>query len=203
MSTSTFRLPAFLVSVALLVSTTGFTEAPVSTTAPTSSADFQSSVDFHPMQQMFLLKKVKPDVQRIGVIWKKGVADQEAKLEAIRRAVATIQGKLFVAYVESKADVGGQFRQLARKHDVQALWVVENDGIVDAAAPRQYLIENAAKSGIPLLAPTEDWVSAGAPMAVRKEGDIFRILLNEPAANATSIKVPAKYKSQTKLIAAK
>ena len=197
MSTSTFRLPAFLVSVALLVSMAGFTEAPVSTTASTSS------VDFHPMQQMFLLKKVKPDVQRVGVIWKKGVADQEAKLEAIRRAVATIQGQLFVAYVESKSDVGGQFRQLARKHDVQVLWVVENDGIVDAGAPRQYLIENAAKHGIPLLAPTEDWVSAGAPMAVRKEGDTFRILLNEPAADATSIKVPAKYESQTKLIAAK
>lgn len=155
----------------------------------------------HPIQQMYYLKKMKPDVKRVGVIWKKGAAKQEQKLNVIKRAIASIQGKLFLGYVTETSDVGEKFRLLTRKHDVQALWVVENDGIVNSSAPRQYLIKNAVQQGIPLLAPTKDWVTAGAPFAIEKSGGSYRILMNEPAAKATSLDVPEKYKSKTKLVA--
>jgi putative ABC transport system substrate-binding protein len=156
---------------------------------------------FHPIQQMYFLKKAKPDVERIGVLWKEGVGDQEEKLQTMQRAAAAIQGQLFLAYVESASDVGPQFRELTREHNIDALWIVENDGIVDAATPRQYLIANALKQGIPLVAPTEAWVSEGAPMAVRKIGNQFHIVLNERAAAATALEVPAEYESVTELVA--
>jgi putative ABC transport system substrate-binding protein len=91
---------------------------------------------------------------------------------------------------------------MTRQHDVQALWIVENDGIVNASTPQKYLIENAVKEGIPLLAPTKDWVDAGAPLAIGKANGEVEIMLNEPAADATGLQVPNEYKSRTQPVVA-
>lgn len=154
------------------------------------------------VQQMFFLNKMRPDVERIGLIWKRGAADQEKTIERANRAVASINSKLYVGYVKDKSDVAEQFRVMTREHDVQAIWVIENDGVVNAAAPREYLIKNTIRQGIPLVAPSRDWVDAGAPVAIAKNGGAIQILLNEQAAKATALKVPEKYQSNTELIAA-
>lgn len=154
------------------------------------------------IQQLFYLKKMKPDVERIGVIWKDGIPGQEDRLEEAKRAAATIEGKLFVAYVDDKSDVPEKFRAMTEKHDVQTLWILENDGVVSASAPQKYLIENAVKKGIPLLAPTMEWVDAGAPMALGKSNGEVEIMLNKPAAEATGLQVPDEYKSRTNPVVA-
>lgn len=154
------------------------------------------------IQQMFFLKKMRPDVERVGLIWKRGVEGQKKTIERANRAVASIEAKLYVGYVEDKSGVADQFRTLTRKHDVQALWIIENDGVVNASAPRKFLIKNTIKKGIPLLAPSRDWVDAGAPVAIAKKDGSVQILLNEAAANATALEVPEKYQSNTELIAA-
>lgn len=189
------RPSALLVAVLCAAVAVGFS-------VPDAPAPPPAQDGFHPLQQMFFLKKSKPAVERIGVIWKKGAPGQAAKLESMRRAAASIQGKLIVAYVSRPSEIASQYRQLTRKHDVEALWIVENDGLVDGSVPRQYLIENATKAGIPLLAPSKDWVTDGAPMAVEKQGDAFSILINEPAAAAAALSVPAEFKAQMHLVAA-
>lgn len=153
------------------------------------------------VQQMFFLNKMRSDVERVGLIWKQGAANQEQMIERANRAVASIEGKLYVGYVEDKSGVAEQFRVLTRKHDVQAIWVIENDGVVNASAPRKYLIKNTIKEGIPLVAPSRDWVDAGAPVTIAKNGGAIQILLNERAAEATALEVPEKYQSNTELIA--
>ncbi len=153
------------------------------------------------VQQMFFLNKMRSDVERVGLIWKQGAANQEQMIERANRAVASIDGKLYVGYVEDKSGVAEQFRVLTRKHDVQAIWVIENDGVVNASAPRKYLIKNTIKEGIPLVAPSRDWVDAGAPVTIAKNGGAIQILLNERAAEATALEVPEKYQSNTELIA--
>ena len=154
------------------------------------------------VQQAFFLKKLKPDLERVGVLWKKGAPNQERKLRSIESAAASIQAKLFVAYVEDKSEVPEKFRLLSREHDVQALWIIENDGVVDASVPKEYLIENTVKEGIPLMAPTTSWVDAGAPFTVQEDGGKVQIMLNEPAAVATGLQVPDEYKSRTRPIVA-
>ena len=186
----------------------GTAPAPVgsSSTADANSTDALPNVTASQsaglVQQMFFLNKMRPDVERIGLIWKRGAADQEKTIERANRAVASINSKLYVGYVEGKSDVAEQFRVLTREHDVQAIWVIENDGVVDAAAPREYLIKNTIRKGIPLVAPDRDWVDAGAPVAIAKSGGAIQILLNEQAAKATALEVPEKYQSNTELIAA-
>lgn len=152
--------------------------------------------------QLYHLKEMKPDVKRIGLICKKGVPGQKEMLRGAERAAASIEGKLFVGYVRTEDGVPSAFRTLNREHDVQALWIVENDGVVNAAVPQKYLVENAVKNGIPLLAPTRGWVNAGAPMTLEKSGGETEIVLNKPAANATGLQVPAEYEPRTTPIVA-
>ncbi len=154
------------------------------------------------VQQMFFLNKMRPDVERVGLIWKRGVSGQEKTIERANRAVASIEGKLYVGYVEDKSSVAEQFRVLTREHDVQAIWIIENDGVVNASAPREYLIKNTIKQGIPLVAPSRDWVDAGAPVTIAENNGSVQILLNEQAAKATALEVPEEYQSNTELIAA-
>jgi putative ABC transport system substrate-binding protein len=152
--------------------------------------------------QLFHLKKMKPDVKRVGLICRKGIPGHRETLRDAKQAAASIDAKLFVGYVETKSAVPKAFRTLNRKHDVQALWVVESTGVVNASVPRKYLIEKAVEEGIPLLAPTRDWVDAGAPVTLEKNSEKTEIVVNKPAASATGLQVPAKYKSRTTPIAA-
>ncbi|MFB6272202.1 MAG: ABC transporter substrate binding protein, partial [Salinibacter sp.] len=174
-----------LVPLALLL--LGATVPPVLSDGPASDGRTRVKDDVGLIQQMFFLQKMKPDLKRIGLIWKKGVANQKAKLKTAKRAVASIGGKLFVGYVEDKSEVADNFRLLTGKHDVQALWIIENDGIVNASAPQKYLTKNAIEEGIPLLAPTQDWVDAGAPLSIVRANGEIQIMLNEPAAKATGL----------------
>jgi putative ABC transport system substrate-binding protein len=155
------------------------------------------------LQQLFLLKKLKPDVKRVGIILKKGASDQKSELKTAERAAASIQGKLFVGHVEKASDVAEQFRLMTREYNIHALWIIENDGVVNGSTSKQYLIENAVKEGIPLLAPTSDWVDAGAPLSIAESDGDLELLINEPAAAATGLEVPKKYESQaTPVVAA-
>lgn len=190
------RLSLLLVLTTLLFGTT----SPHAPSENPANAPVESDVGL--IKQLFLLQKMKPDVQRVGLIWKKDVANQEAKLRTTKRAAASIGGKLFVGYVEDKSEVAEKFRLLTRKHDVQALWIIENDGIVDASAPRKYLVENAIEKGVPLLAPSQDWVDAGAPLTIARLDGEIRIMLNEPAADATGLQIPEKFEEKTKPIVA-
>lgn len=191
------RFFTLLAPVALLLLGTSFSENPLDNRQGTRSGD---EVGF--IQQLYFLNKMKPEIKRVGVLWKKGAPNQEKKLKTIKRAVASIKGKLFLGYVQSKSDVPDQFRRLVQEHDAQLLWIVENDGIVDGPTPKQYLIENSVKRGVPLLAPSSDWVDAGAPVSIAKSEGKFQFMMNEPAAAATGLEVPSKYESQAKPVVA-
>lgn len=154
------------------------------------------------IQQLFFLKKLKPDAERIGLLWKKGLPDQESKIKSAKRAAASIDGKLYMGYVQERSDVAEQFRRLVRKHDVDVLWIVENDGVVNGSTSKQYLIENSVERGVPLVAPTSEWVDAGAPLSFTKSDGKTQLVINEPAAKATGLEVPEKYESQTTAVAA-
>ncbi len=82
-----------------------------------------------PMQQMFIMKEIMPDVERLGIIWYKETRDEEV-LTKIRRAGTSLKVQLFLAEVSELSDIAPHFRVLLRKHNIQVLWVVQNDGLV-------------------------------------------------------------------------
>lgn len=153
-----------------------------------------------PIQQMFLLKKMKPDVEKVGIIWAEDAPGHDELMPQIKRAANSSGVKLFVAYASSMKDVAGHFRSLKSEHGINALWIVDDTGVLSNDVARSFLIKNTTESGIPMLAPSQDWVTAGASVSLQKTDGEIQIVLNKAAAAATALAVPADYENQTQYL---
>jgi ABC-type uncharacterized transport system substrate-binding protein len=146
-----------------------------------------------------MLREVKPGLQRVGIVW--DVRGDEAVLQQALRAAQGYGVQVFRANVERNQDVGPAFRELHRTHRVQAVWVITDQGLVAAEPSRSFLVREAARAGVPVLAPSAGWVQSGAPIAVVAQGDGVRLVVNRAAADALSLTIPAKYASTTEFLA--
>ena len=154
-----------------------------------------------PMQQMFIMKEIMPDVERLGIFWDKEMHDEKV-LTKIQRAGTSLKVELFLAEVRELSDIAPHFRVLMRKHNIQALWVVQNDGLIDSSVGKSFLIKNAIKGGIPLFAPSEDWVDEGAFITMKEQDGKILLVVNKSVADALSLTVPQKYAEHTQFLAA-
>ena len=93
------------------------------------------------------------------------------------------------------------FRDLVRTNDIDVLWIVGDDKVVDSDIARKFLIKSATEHGIAVFAPSEKWVNAGAAVALAKDGDSIRLLVNKAAAQATALSIPEKYLERTQYLA--
>jgi hypothetical protein len=153
-----------------------------------------------PLQQLFVMKELKPDVQRVGILWDKSVSHDDI-LPQIQRAGASAGVKIFVAAVGEVKDIAPMFRDLVRTSQIDALWIVGTDRVVDTDIARKFLVKSAAEHGLPIFAPSEKWVAEGACVAFRKDGESIRLLVNRAAAQAASVKIPEKYLERTQFLA--
>lgn len=150
-----------------------------------------------PMQQLFLLKEVMPEVQRVGLIWSKSSSNHEALMPSIQRAAAASGVEVFVAYADAVADVAAGYRSLRQEHDVQVLWVLEETGAMDSNMARSFLIKESLKRSLPLLAPTEAWVNDGAALHLQERNGQVHLVANKSACDAMALAIPTKYSAQT------
>lgn len=153
-----------------------------------------------PTQQLFMLKEVKPDVKKVGVLWNEKSGQRDALMPKLNRAAAATQIELYVSYVGSIKDVGPRFRKLIRDNGIDVLWLVENDGVVDTKIAQSFLIEHAAKNGLPIVAPSPDWVNKGAAITFIEGAEGVQFVVNESVAKATSIVIPEKYQQRTEFL---
>lgn len=167
---------------------------PLTAAAPTS--------DVTPLQQVFIMKELKPDLERIGVLADKSVTEDEVIMSQINRAAAGAGVKVFLAAVESIRDVAPMYRGLRTNHDVQTVWVVTNGGAMSENASRKFVIKEAARDQLPVLAPTEEWVDEGATVALKIEDGQVRLIVNKATSEAVGLTIPAKYAARTAYLAA-
>lgn len=152
-------------------------------------------------QYLFVIKEVKPDVERIGIIWSDDAPDREARMSRLARTAANLDIQLVVATIGNLSDVASEYRRLVRDYDVDVLWVADPGTLIDAGSAQRFLVENAAKGGLPLIAPSSAWVQAGAPLTVLKRDGQIRLLVNEAAAQATALAIPDKYTATAEFLA--
>ena len=157
--------------------------------------------DATPMQQMFVIKELKPGIERVGIIWDPS-GNHDAIMEKIQRASTATGIKVFVGEASGLSDVGPQFRTLFREHKIEALWIVDNEGVISQSVARNFLIKEATQSGLPIFAPSRDWIDAGASVAVSKVDGSIQLFVNRAAADALSLQVPEKYLERTEYLAA-
>ncbi len=158
--------------------------------------------DVTPMQQLYMMKELKPDVERVGIIWNTNSPNKEVLLPKIQRAATSLSIKIFLAEVSEVQDVAPRFRDLARKREIQVLWIVEDDGVVNQSVVQEFLIKNATKSLIPLMAPSDTWVNAGATLTLKKGDSGIQLVVNKAAVDAMNLAIPAKYQETTEFLAA-
>nr|6K1Y_A Chain A, ABC-type uncharacterized transport system periplasmic component-like protein [Rhodothermus marinus DSM 4252] len=161
----------------------------------------ETETEVTPIQQLFLIKELKPGIARIGVIWDKNAANRDEVLPQLQRASAATGIKVVVAEVASLQEVAPQFRTLLRDHQVEALWVLEESGLLGQAAARSFLIKNATQAGMPVFAPSETWLKEGACVTWRKDAEGIRLVVNKAVAEAMGITIPAKYQDRTAFLA--
>ncbi len=152
-----------------------------------------------PNQQLFVLKTLKPDVKSVGLLVSARFAGDEAAMNGVRRAAAGAGFKIYLGTIETVRDVAAKFRDL-KGEGVDAIWVVEGDGIMGDRATRTFLIENTTRGRMPLLAPTEAWVTEGATAAVEKGGSGLNVAVNSKVLAALSISVPESLKSSATVV---
>ena len=62
------------------------------------------SPDVTPMQQMYIIKEIQPNIERLGIIWNKATHDEEVLLK-IRRAGTSLKVQLFLAEISDLSDI--------------------------------------------------------------------------------------------------
>jgi len=167
----------------------------VNTTAPAS----ESGVT--PLQQLFVAKEIKPDLERVGIIWKSGES-RDALMEQIKRAGASTNVKVFVAEADDMQDVAPRFRELTRDHKVQMIWVVQDDALLAQGVIKSFLVKSATEALVPLLVPNTEWVDAGGTVALERVDGSIKLVVNKKAIDAMSLTVPDKYQEGATYLAA-
>lgn len=154
-----------------------------------------------PGQQLFMLKELRPSLSKVGLIWDGALDDND--LKRAQRAAASHGIELLLAQVEGVRDVGPAFRELVRTHDIEALWILTDEGLTAREPSRGFVLREAARTGLPVLGPSEGWVHDGAALAVLEGADGVRLLVNKPVADALSLQVPEQYTAVTDFLASR
>ena len=95
----------------------------------------------------------------------------------------------------------GELRRAKAPVD-DVVWEIDaTDDVVNSRMGRDFLVKNAAGSGITLLAPDEAWVEAGAHLAVFQDGSSVRLKVNKRSADAASLTIPDQYLERTDYLA--
>lgn len=162
---------------------------------------FSNAPSVTPIQQLFVMKEIKPDVERVGVIWADDDGVQAELMPQLQKAGAGAGVTVFTADVNGLSDVAAAYRGLVRDNNIQVLWILTNDNVVASKNARKFLIKSTLEAGIPLLAPSDDWVDEGAPVSFKRGAEGVELVVNKAAAEALSLSFPEKYLARTQFLA--
>jgi len=82
-------------------------------------------------------------------------------------------------------------------------WILRDDELVSHNISRKFLIEQTTLKGIPLLAPSPQWVEEGALCHVALVDGKVKLQVNQKVAMALNISIPEKYSERTEFLAAR
>ncbi len=150
-----------------------------------------------PLQQLFMLKELKPDLKKIGVVISESNPNKAAILADVQKAGARTGITIVLAPINDINELGPKVRDLTRTYSVQALWVPGGDKVLDTDVARTYLAKSAAQDRLVLMAPSEEWVKKGACLTLQGQGEGVKIVVNKAIATSLAVNIPEKYKDKT------
>lgn len=105
-----------------------------------------------------LLRQIKPDVRRIGLVWNPAEANSEAATRLARTVIADLGWTLVEGNADSSTAAGEVARSVLSR-GVDALWISPDITVITAA---KSLIEAAQRAGVPVVASLPKLTAQGA-----------------------------------------
>lgn len=150
-----------------------------------------------PAQYFFILKRLAPQVQRVGILLEEDQEDQTNFLRQIDLAARANSCKVFVAKIKTLYDVAAQFQTLVSKYRVQVIWIPETGEILTSPVAQSYLIRKGMLNRILMIAPDSSWVDRGAGFTLIYGPRGFQPYANSNTLRALEISIPEEM--QTKI----
>lgn len=180
------RMLLFILLSTLIVSYPGF---------------YANSIAVTPLQQLFVIKALVPDVHIVGILVNKHTVDKNTLLPRLKRASAQVGVKVVIAEIGELKDIAKNFRELKNTHHVDTILIPGTDEIIGSEIGKKYLIKQTILNNIPLFAPTREWVSEGALLHIYKEGNKTALFVNKKTAEVLAVSIPQKYLENTRFFA--
>lgn len=119
-------------------------------------ANVTGTSDMNPVaEQIALVKKVKPDAKKVGIIYSSGEVNSEVQVKAAKEAAA----KEGLEVVEKTITTTGEVQQAAGSLAVDAIYVPTDNNVVSGL---ESVIQVAESKKIPIIAGEGDSVKKGA-----------------------------------------
>ncbi len=133
-----------------------------------------------PLQQVYLLKQIKPDIKRIGILC--NLENRAALPKTLSRISAQFKIKIILYDTRKKQNLAKNFKALVKKEKADAIWVFP-DEVLNYKSATQYLIKQAVTSKIILVTHDPEQVKKGATLAARIENGDMKVYINQKAAD--------------------
>ncbi len=144
-----------------------------------AQADAAAIKELTPLQQVFLLKQIKPDLERIGILC--NLQSRPDLPKTLKRISAQLKVKIVIYDTRKKQNLARNFKSLVKKDQVDAVWVFPDD-VLSYKAAGQYLIKQAVTSRIILVTHDPELVKKGATLSARLENGEMKVYINQKAA---------------------
>ncbi len=113
-----------------------------------------------PLQMLFSIKKVFPEVKEVSVFISKGQLASEQ--EKITRAAAQTQLKVVLYPIDNASDIGSSIRQIPEK----SFLVIFDSAVMDQNSSRLYILSKCKERGISLVTSSSAYTESGALLGV-------------------------------------
>ena len=143
-----------------------------------TAGDHTEGTSISPLQQVFLLKQLKPELARIGILC--DLRQHPELPDRLARISAQLGVKVIIKDTHRLKNVLKNFKYLVYKQAVEVVWIFPDKVLIHPSAMR-YLIKEAVSARVLLIAPDSDMVKKGATLFAEKNANQIKVHLNSKA----------------------
>lgn len=162
-----------------------------------NAGDNVSVTQITAMQQLYLLKQVKPDLSKLGILCQ--LEKHPDLVEQLKRAGANLQIMVFVTDTYDLRLIAKNFKHLVSSKQIEALWVLD-DPIFHSQNAKEYLVKESVLAKILFATSDPELVKRGATLCAQKADKRIIVFLNKKSLGLLGLEVPESLNQMAEII---
>ena len=162
-----------------------------------NAGDSTEGTAVSPMQQVFLIKQLKPELARIGILC--DLSQRPELPDRLQRISAQLGVKIIIKDTHRLKNVLKNFKFLVYNQAAEVVWIFPDKVLIHPSA-RRYLIKEAVSARVLLIAPDSDMVEKGATLFVEKNADQIKVHLNSKAMELLGLDITPQLMSSAEVL---